>query len=153
MLGRLILLFITVPLLELVLLLQIGARIGAWPTVGLVVVTGVVGAALARSQGLRAFAAVQQRLATGLLPGAELMDGLAVLVGGALLLTPGILTDLLGFSLLVPTSRRWIRRALERRFERRMRDGTVRVQVLGPDGDLVDGFADVGTWQEPNDAL
>ena len=121
--SRLILLFVGVPLLELVLLLQVGALIGLWPTVALVVTTGVLGASLARQQGIRAFLAVQQELAHGQIPQQSIMDGLAILVGGALLLTPGILTDIFGFSLLFPTSRRWLQAAVRRNMERSIREG------------------------------
>lgn len=146
MLGRLILLFVTVPVIELVLLLQIGARIGFFPTVGLVLTTGVLGAAMARSQGLKVFAAVQNRVARGQLPGEALEDGLAVLIGGAFLLTPGVLTDLLGFSLLIPVTRSWIKRRIRQRLERQIREGTVNVRVLGPDGEFVSRSADLGSW-------
>lgn len=134
MLSRLVLLFVTVPLLELALLLQVGQWIGLGATITLVVATGLAGAALARQQGLRAFLAVQNELATGRLPGRSLLDGLSVLVGGALLLTPGILTDLLGFSLILPFSRRWLQRRLRQRMEQRMRKGTVELGVFGSSG-------------------
>ena len=136
MLSRLILLFVTVPLLELALLLQVGQWIGLGPTVALVVATGFAGAGLARQQGLRAFLAVQQELAAGGLPGRSLLDGLSILVGGALLLTPGILTDVLGFSLIVPPSRRWLQGIVRRRLERRIQEGTVRWTVFGTGGGL-----------------
>lgn len=144
--GRLILLFVLLPLVELVLLLQIGARIGAWPTVALVVTTGILGAALARSQGMRVVSAFQRRLGQGELPGRELMDGLAVLVGGAFLLTPGVLTDLFGFSLLIPFTRDIIRRRVEARLADGVREGTVRVEVMGMDGRIVEGVGEVGRW-------
>ncbi|MDH3223945.1 MAG: FxsA family protein [Gemmatimonadota bacterium] len=151
--GRLVLLFIALPLLELVLLLQIGARIGAWPTVALVVTTGILGATLARSQGLRVVSAVQRRLAVGEVPGSELMDGLAVLVGGAFLLTPGILTDFLGFSLLLPFTRNILKRRIEARLAQGLREGAVRVQVLNAEGEVVEGVAEVGRWREDGDQL
>lgn len=134
MLSWLILLFVAVPLLELALLLQVGQWIGLGPTVALVVATGFAGAALARQQGLRAFLAVQQELATGRLPGRSLLDGLSILVGGALLLTPGILTDVLGFSLILPVSRRALQDVLRRRMERRIKEGDLRVAVFGAGG-------------------
>ncbi len=130
MLSRLILLFVTVPLVELVILLQAAQWIGLLPTVALVVATGIAGAALARRQGLRAFVTVQHELAAGRLPGRSLLDGLAVLIGGAFLLTPGVLTDIVGFSLLLPLSRRWVQRAVRRRLERRIREGTVEFTVF-----------------------
>lgn len=145
MLSRLIFIFVAVPLLELVILLRIGQWIGLMPTVALVVTTGVAGAALARQQGLRAFLAVQRELAQGRLPGRSLLDGLSILVGGAFLLTPGVLTDLLGFSLLIPASRRWLQRLARSRLERRIREGTVEFQVYGADGDATTRRAEVHT--------
>ena len=142
MLSRLILLFVAVPLLELALLLQVGQWIGLGPTVALVIATGFAGAALARQQGLRAFLAVQQELATGRLPGRSLLDGLSILVGGALLLTPGILTDVLGFSLILPVSRRALQGVLRRRMERRIKEGDLRVAVFGAGG--FGGFGGTG---------
>lgn len=145
LLSRLIFIFVAVPLLELVILLRIGQWIGLMPTVALVVTTGVVGAALARQQGVRAFLAVQRELAAGRLPGRSLLDGLSILVGGAFLLTPGVLTDLLGFSLLIPGSRRWLQRLARRRLERRIREGTVEFQVYGTDGSATTRRAEVHT--------
>jgi len=143
LLSRLIFIFVAVPLLELVILLRIGQWIGLMPTVALVVTTGVAGAALARQQGIRAFLAVQRELASGRLPGRSLLDGLAILVGGAFLLTPGVLTDLLGFGLLIPVSRRWLQRLARRRLERRMRDGTIEFRVYGADGSSTTRRAEV----------
>lgn len=134
MFGRLLMMFVGIPLLELVLLLKVGSLIGVLPTVGLVLTTGVLGAALARSQGIKAFMAVQGELSQGKVPGQSLMDGVAVLVGGTLLLTPGILTDLVGFALLVPLTRGWIKRRIRARMERAVAEGTVQVRVFGVDG-------------------
>lgn len=145
MLSRLIFLFVAIPLLELAILLQVGQLIGLLPTFGLVVVTGVAGAALARRQGIRAFVAVQRELAEGRLPGRSLLDGLAILVGGAFLLTPGILTDVAGFSLLFPGSRRWLQRVVRRSLERRIREGTVEFTVYGAGGGATTRRAEVGT--------
>lgn len=133
-LGRLALLFIVVPVLELVLLIQLGQVIGLWPTLGLVLFTGLTGAALARLEGLRVLYQFQSELAGGKLPGQALLDGISVLIGGAFLLTPGILTDLTGFALLFPPSRRWIQRRLRRRLERGLQEGTIRVVSMGGAG-------------------
>lgn len=133
-LGRLALLFVVVPLIELVLLIQLGQVVGLWPTLALVVFTGVTGAALARLEGLRVLFQFQSELASGKLPGQALMDGISVLVGGAFLLTPGILTDLAGFALLLPLSRRWIQRRVRRGLERQVKEGTIRVVTMGPGG-------------------
>ena len=145
MLSRLIFLFVAVPLVELAILLQVAQWIGLLPTVTMVVATGVAGAALARHQGLRAFLAVQGELAAGRLPGRSLLDGLSILVGGAFLLTPGILTDFAGFSLLAPPSRRWLQRLVLRRLERRIAEGTVGFTVVTPDGGSETGRTEVGT--------
>ena len=145
MLSRLILVFVLVPLLELAILLQVGQLVGPAPTVGLIATTGIGGAFLARQQGVQAFRAVQQELAAGQLPGQSLFDGFAILVGGALLLTPGILTDLLGFSLVLPFSRGWLRSLVQRALERRVRAGEVQFSVLGSDGMPRTGRGDLGT--------
>lgn len=130
LLGRLALLFIVVPILELVLLIELGQLVGLLPTVGLVVFTGVTGAWLARAEGIRVFFQFQQELASGRLPGQALLDGISVLVGGALLLTPGVLTDVVGFSLLFPPTRRWIQGRARARLERQIRDGSIRVVTM-----------------------
>ena len=134
LLGRLALLFVVVPLVELVLLIQLGQVVGFWPTLALVVFTGVTGAALARLEGLRVLFQFQSELASGKLPQQALLDGISVLVGGAFLLTPGILTDFAGFALLLPLSRRWIQRWVRSGLERQLKEGTVRVVKMGPEG-------------------
>jgi UPF0716 protein FxsA len=119
MFRRLILPFIVVPIAELALLIQLGRWIGLWPTLGLIVVTGTVGAVLAAREGLRALHALQVDLAEGRIPGRPILDGLSIFVGGALLLTPGLMTDLLGFALPAlaarPDSQPVRRRAAETR--------------------------------------
>ena len=129
-LARLALLFIVVPLLELALLIRVGQVVGFWPTIGLVVFTGVAGAWLARLEGLRTMFKLRDDLAHGRLPGQAIMDGMAVLLGGALLLTPGIVTDVLGFSLLLPQTRRGIQRRVRARLEESVRDGSIHMTVM-----------------------
>lgn len=99
---------ITVPLLEIYLLIQIGGLIGALPTILLVVLTAVLGAALLRQQGLATLNRFRANLERGELPALEILEGVALLVGGALLLTPGFFTDVIGFLCLLPASRRAI---------------------------------------------
>lgn len=130
-LGRLALLFVIVPILELMLLIQLGQVVGLVPTLLLVMFTGVTGAWLARAEGMRVFFQFQKELASGRLPGQALLDGICVLIGGAFLLTPGVLTDLTGFSLLFPPTRRWIQRRIRARMERGIADGTIRVVDVG----------------------
>ena len=120
MFFRLVLLFTLVPLAELYLLLVTGRWLGVPATIALVLFTGALGAWLARSQGVATFARVRSQLAEGAMPTDALADGLLILVAGAVLLTPGLLTDVCGFLLLVPVSRAQIRRWLVRRWRRGM---------------------------------
>jgi UPF0716 protein FxsA len=146
LLGRLFVLFVLVPVLELVLLIQLGRVVGVLPTVGLVLLTGAVGAWLARQEGLRTLVTFQNELASGRLPAQSGFDGICILVGGAFLLTPGILTDLAGFALLLPPSRRWLQKRIRRGLQRRIEEGTVRVVTFGPGGGLggLGGFGGAG---------
>ena len=102
MFGVLLFIFIFVPLVELAILIQVGQWIGLWNTIALVVFTGVLGATLARAQGLSVLMKIQRDLAVGIMPEESLFDGVMILVGGIVLLTPGILTDAMGFFLLIP---------------------------------------------------
>jgi UPF0716 protein FxsA len=112
----LLLLFLLVPLLEIYLLIVVGGIIGALPTVALVVLTAVIGAALARHQGLATLQRVQATLARGEAPAIEMLEGALLLVGALLLLTPGFFTDALGFVCLVPPTRRLLSLWLLKRF-------------------------------------
>ena len=127
LLARLTLLFVGIPLLELFVLIQMGRLVGFPLTIALVIITGLAGAALARVEGLRTIWSVRGELAKGRLPGSALLDGLAILVGGALLLTPGILTDLLGFSFLLPPTRKVLLKRVRRSLESGITTGSVRV--------------------------
>lgn len=118
MLIRLLLAFTLVPVAELWLLLRIGAWLGAGATVALVVLTGIVGATLARREGVHAWSAVQAELAAGRLPGRKLLEAVLVLVAGIVLVTPGVLTDTVGLLLLVRPVRARVVRRLEERYRR-----------------------------------
>lgn len=127
--GRLLLLFILIPAVELVLLIEIGKRIGTLETLALIVITGVLGAALAKRQGLGVLRKAQAEAAAGRLPAAALVDGVMILLAGAVLITPGVLTDLFGFLCLIPVTRGWIKSLLWRWFKRAVRRGQVRMSV------------------------
>lgn len=99
---RLFLLLAAVPVIEIALFIELGGWLGTWPTVGIVVLTALIGSVMLRRQGLKAVSDVQQRLASGEDPGRMLADGAMILFAGALLLTPGFFTDSVGFALLVP---------------------------------------------------
>ena len=112
MLIRLLIVVIFVPLAEIFVLIESGRAIGVWPTVLLVVLTGIAGGWLMRHQGLALLRQLQAELAAGHLPAGTLLDGALVLAGGLLLLTPGFCTDLAGFTMLVPATRCWWRKCL-----------------------------------------
>jgi UPF0716 protein FxsA len=135
--GSLLLLFIVVPAVELMLLIEIGRHIGTLPTLGLIIFTGALGATLARHQGLAVLRQVRQETAAGRMPAAALLDGVLILLAGAVLMTPGILTDIFGFLCLIPACRRLLAGYLRRRFERAARNGKVRVSV-SPSGPMKD---------------
>jgi UPF0716 protein FxsA len=111
--------FVTVSVVELLVLAAVEDRIGLGPTLAIILLTGVVGASLVRSQGFSVFARARLQMSQGAFPGRELAHGALVLIGGALLLTPGFLTDALGFALMVPAFREVVRvrgtRFLQRR--------------------------------------
>ena len=125
MLARLLLLFTIVPIVELAILIPLGQWMGLAPTVALVLFTGVLGAVLAKRQGLQAWKRLQKDLAGGRLPGDSLLDGLAVLLAGAFLVTPGVLTDISGMILLIPAMRKPLKRYLKKRFEKSLESGSV----------------------------
>ena len=131
LLGRMALFFVIIPIVELMLLIKLGEVVGLLPTLALVVFTGVTGAWLARAEGVRVFFQFQKELASGRIPGQAMLDGISVLIGGAFLLTPGVLTDVFGFSLLFPPSRRWLQKRIRKRLEARIKDGSIRVVSMG----------------------
>ncbi|MGR8935531.1 MAG: FxsA family protein [Gammaproteobacteria bacterium] len=108
----LLLLFLAVPFVEIYILLQVGALLGALPTIFLVVLTAVLGAWLLRKQGFATWRRFQDSMARGEIPAYEIIEGPILLVGGALLLTPGFFTDILGFICLIPAMRRKIAAAI-----------------------------------------
>lgn len=135
--GRLLLLFVALPALELALLIELGSRIGTGATLALIAVTGVVGASLARRQGLGVIRELQRETDAGRLPAGALVDGVILLVAAALLVTPGVVTDAVGFLCLVPAFRQWVKRQAFRRFEGAVREG--RVHVVHVDGGVAGG--------------
>ena len=138
MFARLLALFICIPLIELYLLFLIGEQIGPAPTVALVVVTGFIGASLARQQGFTVWRNIQTELNSGKMPAGELIDGLLVLIGGIVLLTPGLLTDLVGFSLMVPAVRSAVKGKLEKRFQIRTNRFHSQPTSGAADDDIID---------------
>jgi UPF0716 protein FxsA len=120
MLPLLIVLFIVVPLLELYVILQVGEAIGVLPTIAILIADSILGSVLMRSQGRIAWQRFNLAVAEGRVPAREAIDGVLVVFGGALLLTPGFVTDIFGLLLLLPFTRPLLRRLLVRRFAARM---------------------------------
>ncbi len=120
MLPFLLILFIAVPIVELAVILQVGSLIGFWPTVGLLIADSILGSVLMRSQGRAAWRNFNAALGSGRPPAREVLDGVLVIFGGALLLTPGFVTDIVGLLFLLPPTRAVLRRLLVQRFAHRM---------------------------------
>lgn len=110
----LLLLIIVVPALEIAVLILSGKTFGTIPTVLLIILTGVVGAWLAKQQGMETLRRAQQQMQYGKIPGDSIIDGICILVGGVLLLTPGFITDTAGLLLLLPISRNRIKPLIQR---------------------------------------
>jgi len=145
---RLLLLLTIVPIVEVMLLLRIAERFEWGPTIALVLLTGVLGAWLARREGLKTMVRIQNEMANGVPPTGAMVDGLLILVAGVVLVTPGILTDLCGFALLIPPCRRWFRKRLVRWFKRHVvvmhqDTGESATSGVGPGGQIHDEFIDV----------
>ncbi len=129
-----LLLFVVVPTVELALLIEVGGRMGLVPTMALIFVTGVIGASLARHQGLGVLRSIQDASAEGRVPASEMADGVIILIAAAVLLTPGILTDLFGFMCLVPQCRAVLKRLVWQRLERAVVNGQAQVVTHAPHG-------------------
>lgn len=125
-------LFLVVPLVELYVIIQVGQAIGALNTVGILLLDSVIGGWLMKREGLAVFRRLQSKLEQGEVPGSELVDAFLILFGGALMLTPGFVTDLVGMALLLPPVRVVVRRVLARRFT------AVAVQRTGFGGNVID---------------
>ncbi|MEH6629445.1 MAG: FxsA family protein [Halopseudomonas aestusnigri] len=105
-------LFIGIPLLEIIVLIEVGDQIGLWSTIGLIILTAVIGTWMLRFQGLATLVNAQKQLNQGAIPAKEIFDGICLLAAGALLLTPGFVTDSIGFALLIPPVREVLRNTL-----------------------------------------
>lgn len=149
--------FIGVPLLEIAVFIQIGGWLGLWPTLGLVLLSAVIGTWELRAQGLATLARARATIDAGALPTRELFDGACLLLAGALLLTPGFVTDTLGILLFVPAVRTYLRRLLGRHLSASVEtrvfvDGTERDDRDKPagQGPVIDGdYRDVSNTAPP----
>ena len=118
-----VLLFVVAPLVELAILIYLGTLIGALNTILIVVITGLLGAFLARRQGLATLSRIRSSIERGVLPSGDLFQAALILIGGLLLITPGLITDLVGFAMLIPQTRniviKWLRNLIQRKIERK----------------------------------
>ncbi len=130
MFGRLFILFTLVPLVELYLLIKVGSHLGAEATILLIVLTGGVGALMARMQGFQVIVQIRERLREGGLPADELLAGGLIVVGGLLLVTPGLLTDVVGLALLLPFVRSRVVVWIKNFMRRKIQEGHVHIVTL-----------------------
>jgi UPF0716 protein FxsA len=114
---KLFLAFTLIPFIEIYLLIKIGEQVGAFNTILIVILTGLLGASLARLEGIKTMTKVRESLNRGELPAEEMLDGMLIFVAGIVLLTPGFITDLAGLALLVPKARNWFKRWLRKKFD------------------------------------
>ena len=114
---KLFLAFTLVPFVEIYLLIKIGSQVGAFNTILIVILTGLLGASLARIEGIKTMTKVRDSLNRGDLPAEEMLDAMLIFMAGVVLLTPGFITDLTGLALLVPKARYWFKRWLRKKFD------------------------------------
>jgi UPF0716 protein FxsA len=150
----LVLLFIVVPIAELAVIIQVGQVIGVWWTIGLLIADSILGSILMRAQGRAAWQRFNEAVRDGRVPAREVLDGALVIFGGALLLTPGFITDILGIMLLIPPARAVMRHILARRLAHRMVVSVSGPRVRGRQDSDVEGTAvDVDTGNDPSRRL
>lgn len=132
-------LFLVVPVVEIYFLIEVGSVIGAPLTILLVVATAVIGAFLLRQQGMSTLARFQTSMASGSLPAKEMMEGVLLLLGGALLMTPGFFTDTIGFLCLIPITRQLMVNQIIKRSLFKAQSGMPGSNHSGVDGDIIEG--------------
>lgn len=120
MFAKLFLLFTIIPIIELTLLIKVGSYIGAINTILVVILTAAIGAYMVKMEGIGIMYRIQKNMQEGIFPGDELISGMMILVAGALLLTPGFFTDVIGFVMLVPVSREFIKKIAKRYIKMKM---------------------------------
>ena len=121
--AKLLILFLLVPVTELYILIEVGKKIGGLTTIGVIILTGIIGAYLVKSQGFMILRKIQNDLNEGIMPGDSLIQGAIILAGGILLLTPGFVTDILGFIFLMPVSRNILKKYLLKWLKGKIKEG------------------------------
>ena len=121
--AKLLILFIIIPVTELYILIEVGKKIGSLTTIGVIILTGIIGAYLVKGQGFMILRKIQNDLNEGIMPGDSLIQGAIILAGGILLLTPGFVTDIVGFIFLIPVSRNIVKKYLLKWLKGKMKEG------------------------------
>jgi len=134
MFGILVLLFTIIPAIEIYLLINIGGALGGVNTILIVVITGIVGAGLAKSQGIAILNQIQKDIGAGQIPANQIIHGLLVFGGGLLLLTPGFLTDILGLCMVIPGTRHLIVIWAKSAIDKSIKNGNVHFSSFGQNG-------------------
>ncbi len=122
---KLLILFVIIPVTELYILIEVGKRIGSLTTISIIIFTGILGAYLVKNQGFMILKKIQNDLNDGIMPGDSLIQGAIILAGGILLLTPGFVTDTVGFIFLIPVSRNVIKKYLLKWLKGKIEEGNV----------------------------
>jgi UPF0716 protein FxsA len=130
MFFKLFLLFTLIPVIELTLLIKIGSIIGTFNTITIVILTAIIGAYMVRLEGFGVMTRIQRDMQEGIFPAEELINGMMILLAGALLLTPGFFTDAVGFLMVFPVSRNFIKRFARRYIEKKMSTGEINIHPL-----------------------
>ena len=120
---KLLILFVIVPVTELYILIEVGKKIGSLTTIGIIILTGIIGAYLVKGQGFMILRKIQNDLNEGIMPGDSLIQGVIILAGGILLLTPGFVTDIVGFIFLIPVSRNIVKKYLLKWLKGKIKEG------------------------------
>ena len=120
---KLLILFVLVPVTELYILIEVGKKIGSLTTIGIIILTGIIGAYLVKGQGFMILKKIQNDLNEGIMPGDSLIQGVIILTGGILLLTPGFVTDIVGFIFLIPVSRNVVKKYLLKWLKGKIKEG------------------------------
>jgi len=120
---KILILFVIVPVTELYILIEVGKKIGSLTTIGIIILTGIIGAYLVKSQGFMILRKIQNDLNEGIMPGDSLIQGAIILAGGILLLTPGFVTDIVGFIFLIPVSRNMVKKYLLKWLQGKIKEG------------------------------
>lgn len=122
-----IVLLILIPTVDIGVLLLSGKTIGVLPTIAFIILTGVIGAYLAKKEGLQTIRKAQEQLSYGQIPGEAVLDGICILVGGTLLITPGFITDILGFLMLFPITRKLFKVVMKKSFRKWINRGNIKI--------------------------